>query len=57
MAKIQEENINIKLSKLIKNDDSPLMLYDSELLQKLEDVIQDLFGSDVVVEVSTVFKS
>jgi hypothetical protein len=56
MAKIQEENINIKLSKLIKNDDSPLMLYDSELLQKLEDVIQDLFGSDVVVEVSTVFK-
>ena len=56
MAKIQEENLTITLSKLIKNDDSPVLLYDTEFLQRLEDTIQDLFGSDIVVEISPTFK-
>lgn len=52
MAKIQEENLNITLSKLIKNDDSPLVLYDTELLQRIEDAVQDLIGNDIVVEIT-----
>ncbi len=52
MAKIQEELIVIKLSKLHK--DSQLQtsnLANSDVVAGLEAVVQELVGSDVIVEV------
>lgn len=51
MAKIYEEAIVIKLSKLIKNNDEPTSLVNAETVAALEQVAQELVGSDIVVEV------
>ena len=53
MAKIQEQIIAIKLSKLIKDNGTVTDLADSESVMALEQVAQELFGDGVVVEVIT----
>lgn len=52
MAKIQEELIVIKLSKLFKDNDTGVAaLADAEISASLEAVVQQLVGDDVIVEV------
>lgn len=52
MAKIHEEIIVIKISRLIKGDkDIPDVAANEELLNALEQVAQELVGETVVVEV------
>ena len=53
MAKIQEQIIAIKLSKLVKDTDQEQSLTDSESISALETVTQELFGNGVVVEIIT----
>jgi hypothetical protein len=50
MAQIIEENIVIKVSKLVKNS-SGENLVPEETLQALEQVAQELLGDAVIVEV------
>ena len=49
MAQILEETIVIKVSKLVRNG-SGENLVPAETLQALEQVAQELLGSDVIVE-------
>ena len=52
MAKIQEELIVIKLSKLHKDSQQQTSnLAGDEVISGLEAVVQELVGSDVIVEV------
>jgi hypothetical protein len=52
MAKIQEELIVIKLSKLHKDSEASVPgIAGSEIVAGLEQVVQELVGNDVVVEV------
>lgn len=52
MAKIQEEVIVIKLSKLIKDGSgSTESLISAETIEALEQVVQELVGQTVIVEV------
>lgn len=54
MAKIIEELIIIKLSRLVKDNERQLESTASEeLLTSLETVVQELVGSDIIVEVSS----
>lgn len=50
MAKIIEENIVIKVSKLVKNGGDE-NLVPAETVQALEQVAQELLGDAVIVEV------
>ena len=54
MPKIQEETIQVTLSKLIKNSEDPTEnpIVQSELLATLESVVQELIGDGVIVEVN-----
>jgi hypothetical protein len=51
MAKIHEELIVIKISKLHKDSTSVDVLVGDETVANLEAVVQQLVGDDVVVEV------
>lgn len=51
MAKIYEQTIVIKLSKLVKNNEEPTNLVNSEILAALEQVAEELLGKDLIVEV------
>jgi hypothetical protein len=52
MAKIHEELLVIKLSKLIKdNVHEQLQIASDDLKSNLETIVQELAGSDVIVEV------
>jgi hypothetical protein len=52
MAKIQEELIVIKLSKLHKDSNTQLPnLAGEEVIAGLEAVVQELVGSEVIVEI------
>jgi len=53
MAKIQEEIIAIKVSKLVKDSGEHGSLTNGEIVLALEQVAQELFGDGVVVEVIT----
>jgi hypothetical protein len=56
MAQIQEERIVIRLSRLVKNgsktSDEPMIQVD--LVKSLEQVVQELAGDKVVVEVEAI---
>ena len=52
MAKIQEQNIVITVSKLVKNDAGEVNLVSQEALDALTSVVEELLGTDVVVEVN-----
>ena len=51
MAKMIEEVIVIKLSKLVKDSDTTDTIADSDVQVALEQVAQELAGSGVLVEV------
>ena len=52
MAKIQEEIIVLKLSKLIKDTTEDVaQLTNSEFTNNLETIVSELVGNDIVVEV------
>lgn len=50
MAKIHEEIIIIKVSKLVKESDSPDPVVNDEIVQALATVAEELAGTGVVVE-------
>jgi hypothetical protein len=50
MAKIHEEVVVIKLSKLIKDSDTVGVVADSDLVAALQSVAEELAGAGVVVE-------
>ena len=51
MAKIHEELIVVKLSKLHKDSESVGTLVGEETASNLEAIVQQLVGDDVIVEV------
>lgn len=51
MAKIHEEVIIIKLSKLVKDQDAPDAVATDEVVDALASVAEELAGAGVVVEV------
>lgn len=51
VAKIHEEVLVIKLSKLVKNSQEENSMVNEEILTALEQVTQELVGTDIVVEV------
>ena len=50
MAHIIEENLVIKVSKLVKSDTQEILVQ-PETLQALEAVAQELLGASVIVEI------
>lgn len=51
MAKICEEVIVIKLSKLIKTNESDEPLVTDDTITALEQVVQELVGDSIIVEI------
>ena len=51
MAKIHEEIVEIKLSKLVKDSAAPDKIANEEIVASLIAVVEELVGADVVVEV------
>jgi len=51
MAQIHEEVIIIRLSKLVKNDAEAGVLASVDIVAALEQVVQELVGETVIVEV------
>lgn len=51
MAKIHEEIVVIKLSKLVKDSDTVGAIADTEIIAALQSVAEELAGTGVVVEV------
>ena len=51
MAKIHEEIIIIKVSKLVKESDTPVAIAHDELVASLGAVAEELAGAGVIVEV------
>lgn len=51
MAKVHEEVVVIKLSKLVKNDQEMKNIANDEVVAALEQVAQELVGDSIIVEV------
>jgi hypothetical protein len=51
MAKVHEEVIVVKLSKLLKNDQDATSIFTEDAMYSLEQVVQELVGAPVIVEV------
>lgn len=51
MAKLHEEVLVIKVSKLLKDSDTAAEIVNNEMLGNLEAVIEELAGSGTLVEV------
>jgi len=51
MARIQEETLTIKVSKLFRDTDQDEILVTADLTAQLEMVLQELVGSGVLVEI------
>ena len=51
MAKIHEEIVVIKLSKLVKDDAAPVEIANEEMLSALNSVVEELAGEHIIVEV------
>ena len=51
MAKIHEEIVVIKLSKLVKDDAAPADIANEEMISALSSVVEELAGAGIVVEV------
>jgi len=52
MAKLQEDTLVIKISKLIKDSDEAGTALSEELITSLEAVVQELAGAGVLVEIT-----
>ena len=53
MAKLHEELFVIKVSKLLKDSEQPQAIMAPETVTSLEAVIQELAGTNVLVEIAT----
>lgn len=53
MAKLHEEIIVVKVSKLLKDTEQPEPIMGPETMSSLEAVIQELAGNNVLVEIAT----
>ena len=51
MAKIQEEIVVIRMSKLVKDNSDSGQITDADFSQNVEVLVQELVGESVVVEV------
>jgi hypothetical protein len=51
VAKIHEEVVIIKLSKLVKDNESPELVASDEVVDALASVAEELAGAGVIVEV------
>lgn len=51
MAKIQEEIVVVRLSKLVRNGDPVAPLTDEAFVGNLESILGELLGETVVIEV------
>ena len=51
MAKLIEDELTIKFSKLVKDSDNTESAISSEILANIELVIQELVGESVIVDV------
>jgi hypothetical protein len=51
MAKIHEEALVIKLSKIFKDNDDATSALTADTIAAIEQVVQELVGSDVIVEI------
>ncbi len=51
MAKLHEEVVVIKVSKLIKDAETSPMLLDQSTVESLEAVVAELVGSNTLVEI------
>ena len=51
MAKIHEEVLVVKLSQLVRNDSEEPSVITEEIVAALEQVVQELVGQQVIVEV------
>ena len=51
MAKLQEEVVVIKVSKLLKDNDAESTILSADTLASLEVVVQELAGSNTLVEI------
>jgi hypothetical protein len=55
MARVHEETITITISRLVKNDGGePTPIVDGELLIGVETLVQELVGTDAVVEITSI---
>lgn len=54
MAKIIEEVVKVKLNKLVKNSETlEEPLASAEVIASLEQIVQELVGNDIIVEIET----
>ena len=51
MAKLHEEVIVVKVSKLLKDSDSEPVILDNEIITSIEAVVQELAGASTLVEI------
>jgi len=51
MARIQEETLTIKVSKLLRDTDQDEILVTGDLKAQLEVILKELAGQDVLVEI------
>ncbi len=55
MAKIQQDVIILKVSKIVKDKETDdFLIADSEFLKNIEQVAQELLGESVVVEIERI---
>jgi len=52
MAKLHEEIIVVKVSKLLKDSEQPAPIMSADTVNSLEAVIQELAGANVLVEIA-----
>lgn len=51
MAKLHEEIIVVKVSKLLKDNDTEPTILDNEVISSIDAVIQELAGAGTLVEI------
>jgi hypothetical protein len=51
MAQLNTQTLTIKVSKLIRDQDTPVELLDAEVISQLEAVITELAGAGILVEI------
>jgi hypothetical protein len=57
MAKIHEQIITVKISKLVKSNSEPVELVSSELVDAIQELTEQLVGIGCVVEVEILDQS
>jgi len=51
MAKLNYSTLNVTVSEVIKNSDTPRTLVDEQLIATLEEVIATVLGDSVLIEI------